>query len=201
MIRAWSPVVPHGWSTSAEIAVDQAGRGAVFRGLALATLPDGRARIYATDFHNARVVVFDEHWRLVVRRGAFVDRAIPAWYAPFGIQAAGLERLRQLRVARARERKRLADGRLRRRVRSRRQVARPRRDAWGRWTSRGEWPSSPEGFGPRAGSLVVANFGSGRVDVFERRDDRWSFRGVLRHERRQAGRASRRLGNRVRERR
>jgi hypothetical protein len=27
----------------------------------------------------------------------------------------------------------------------------------------------------------VANFGSGRVDVFERRAPGWSFRGVLRH--------------------
>jgi uncharacterized protein (TIGR03118 family) len=38
----------------------------------------------------------------------------------------------------------------------------------------------PEGFGPRAGSLMVANFGSGRVDVFERRTGGWSFEGVLR---------------------
>src|SRR5204862_1681108 len=46
-------------------------------------------RLYATDFHNGRVLVFDSRWRRVVRRGAFVDRAIPAWYAPFGIQAVG----------------------------------------------------------------------------------------------------------------
>ena len=49
----------------------------------------GHARLYATDFHNARIAMFDERWHRVTRRGAFVDRAIPAWYAPFGIQAAG----------------------------------------------------------------------------------------------------------------
>ncbi|MEP6812045.1 MAG: TIGR03118 family protein [Actinomycetota bacterium] len=179
MIRAWSPVVPHGWSTSAVIAVDQAERGAVFRGLALATLPDGNERIYATDFHNARVVVFDERWRPVVRRGAFVDRAIPAWYAPFGIQAAGSSVFVSY-AWRAPVNGNDAptggyvdefdlEGRL---------VARvahmgPLDEPWG-------MAVAPKGFGPREGSLVVANFGSGRVDVFERRAGGWSFGGVLR---------------------
>jgi uncharacterized protein (TIGR03118 family) len=77
MIRGWSPIVPHGWSTSAEVAVDRAERGTVFRGIDLATLPGGNARAYATDFHNGHVLVFDEGWHEVVRRGAFVDRTIP----------------------------------------------------------------------------------------------------------------------------
>jgi uncharacterized protein (TIGR03118 family) len=179
MIRAWSPVVPHGWSTSAEIAVDQAERGAVFRGLALATLPNGRERIYATDFHNARVVVLDERWHPVVRRGAFVDRAIPAWYAPFGIQAAGSSVFVSY-AWRAPVNGNDSptggyvdefdlDGRLLARVAH----MGPLDEPWG-------MAVVPEGFGPRAGSLVVANFGSGRVDVFERRGAGWSFRGVLR---------------------
>jgi uncharacterized protein (TIGR03118 family) len=179
MIRAWSPVVPHGWSTSAEIAVDQAERGAVFRGLALATLPNGRERIYATDFHNARVVVLDERWRPVVRRGAFVDRAIPAWYGPFGIQAAGSSVFVSY-AWRAPVNGNDSptggyvdefdlDGRLLARVAH----MGPLDEPWG-------MAVVPEGFGPRAGSLVVANFGSGRVDVFERRGAGWSFRGVLR---------------------
>src|SRR5919197_1062779 len=54
MIRAWSPAVPRGWSTEAEVAVDAGASAAVFRGLALA-----RGRLYATNFHNARVLVFD----------------------------------------------------------------------------------------------------------------------------------------------
>jgi uncharacterized protein (TIGR03118 family) len=84
MIRGWSPTVPHGWSREAEVAVDAGAEGAVFRGLALAS-----GRLYATDFHNARVLVFDPRWRRVVRRGAFVDRSITDGYAPFGIAAFG----------------------------------------------------------------------------------------------------------------
>ena len=88
-IRGWSPVVPHGWSKLAVVAVDEGAKGAMFRGLAIATLPDGAQRLYATDFHNGRVEVFDGRWRRIVRRGAFVDHAIPAWYSPFGIQVIG----------------------------------------------------------------------------------------------------------------
>src|SRR5437588_7930879 len=82
MIRGWWRTVPRGWSTEAEVAVDAGGSGAVFRGLALAG-----GRLDAADFHNARVLVFDARWRRVLRRGAFVAPAIPAWYAPFGIAA------------------------------------------------------------------------------------------------------------------
>ncbi|TML13083.1 MAG: TIGR03118 family protein [Actinobacteria bacterium] len=84
MIRAWSPTVPDSWSTTAEVAVDAGGSGAVFRGLTLA-----RGRLFAADLHNAHVLVFDSRWGRVLKHGAFVDRAIPAWYAPFGIQSVG----------------------------------------------------------------------------------------------------------------
>ena len=179
MIRGWSPVVPHGWSTSAEIAVDWAAHGAVFRGLALATLPDGGRRIYATDFHNARVVVFDERWRPLLRPGAFVDRSIPEWYAPVGIRAAGghvfvtyawrapvngndsptggyvdefdLDGSLVARVARMG----------------------PLDEPWG-------LAVAPRGFGSLGGALLVGNFGSGRIDIFARRGSGWSFDGQLR---------------------
>ena len=84
MIRAWTPTVPGPWSTEAEVVVDEAAEAAVFRGIAIAG-----GRVYATDFHNGRVAVYDSHWRRVRRAGAFADPAIPDWYAPFGIQAVG----------------------------------------------------------------------------------------------------------------
>ena len=64
-------------------------RGAVYRGLAQATAPDGSTYLYAADFHNGRVDVFDANWRPIRWKGAFVDRKIPAWYNEFGIQAIG----------------------------------------------------------------------------------------------------------------
>jgi uncharacterized protein (TIGR03118 family) len=179
MIRGWSPVVPHGWSTSAEVAVDYALRGSVFRGLALATVRKGEQRLYVTDFHNDRVLVFDEHWREVVRPRAFVDPAIPAWYAPFGIQAAA-ERVFVSYAWRAPVNGNDAptggyvdefdlDGRLVARV------ARmgPLDEPWG-------MAVAPHGFGSHGGALLVGNFGSGRIDVFARHGSGWTFRGQLR---------------------
>jgi uncharacterized protein (TIGR03118 family) len=84
MIRGWAPTVPTGWSRQAVVAVDTGASGTVFRGVTLA-----RGKLYATDFHNDRVLVFDSKWRRIVKPGAFVDRAKSAWYAPFGIQAVG----------------------------------------------------------------------------------------------------------------
>src|SRR5207245_3475542 len=47
------------------------------------------AQRYATDFHNARVDVFDATGAAVLTAGGFVDPTIPAGYAPFGIQTIG----------------------------------------------------------------------------------------------------------------
>ncbi|HEY8644520.1 MAG TPA: TIGR03118 family protein, partial [Gaiellaceae bacterium] len=72
MLRAWTPTVPKGWSTQAIVVADQAAEATVFRGVAIAG-----ERVYATDFHNARVAVYDARWHRVRRAGAFVDRSIP----------------------------------------------------------------------------------------------------------------------------
>ena len=52
------------------------------------TLPlaDAGDQLYATDFHNARVDVFDSGFNVVTTPGAFVDKKIPHRFAPFGIQ-------------------------------------------------------------------------------------------------------------------
>jgi uncharacterized protein (TIGR03118 family) len=173
MIRGWSPTVPHGWSTEAEVAVDASGSAAVFRGVALAS-----GRLYATDFHNDRVLVFDARWRRVVHRGAFVDPAIPAWYAPFGIAALG-GRIFVSYAWRAPVNGNDAptggyvdefdlDGRLVARVGSTRELDEP----WG-------LALAPRGFGRFGGDLLVANFGSGRINAYARRGRRWTFRGRL----------------------
>ena len=50
----------------------------------------GARRLYASDFHNGRVDVFDAGFnKLALPAGAFIDPALPAGYAPFGIQAIG----------------------------------------------------------------------------------------------------------------
>jgi uncharacterized protein (TIGR03118 family) len=167
-IRGWSPVVPTGWSTEAVVAVDAGATGTVFRGLAIA-----RGRLYATDFHNDRVLVYDERWRPVVRKGAFVDPSIPEWYAPFGIQAAGSSIFVSY-AYRAPVNGNDApsggyvdefdlDGRLVARV------ARmgPLHEPWG-------LAQAPDR------RLYVANFGTGRIAIFARRGDGWRFDGFVR---------------------
>jgi uncharacterized protein (TIGR03118 family) len=173
MIRGWSPAVPHGWSHEAEVAVDASGSGAVFRGLALAG-----GRLYATDFHNARVLVWDARWRRVLRRGAFVDRSVPAWYAPFGIAAIG-GHVFVTYAWRAPVDGNDAptggyvdefdlDGRLVARIGRSHELDEP----WG-------VALAPRGFGRFGGDLLVANFGSGRILAYARRGSGWVLRGAL----------------------
>jgi uncharacterized protein (TIGR03118 family) len=84
-ITAWSPAVS---LTSAVTVFDSAGK-AVFKGLALAS-SNGANFLYAADFHNNKIVVFDKNFAMVtMQSGAFQDPALPAGFAPFGIQAIG----------------------------------------------------------------------------------------------------------------
>src|SRR5438105_1545732 len=75
-IRGWNPALPPTPpATSTQTFVgpndaDQSGAGAIFKGLAIAG-----SQLYATDFHNAKVDVFDSSFHLVP--GGFVDPKLP----------------------------------------------------------------------------------------------------------------------------
>jgi uncharacterized protein (TIGR03118 family) len=84
-LSGWSPGVN---ATNAIKAFDGAAAGAVYKGLALAG-SGGANFLYATDFHNARVDVFNAAFTKVPAAGGFIDPTLPAGYAPFGIQAIG----------------------------------------------------------------------------------------------------------------
>lgn len=84
-ITGWNTGVPApGPSTVAEIAVDNSASGAIYKGLALVTSGQG-SFLYATDFHNAKIDVFDKTFAPVTTLGGFVDDQIPVGFAPFGI--------------------------------------------------------------------------------------------------------------------
>jgi uncharacterized protein (TIGR03118 family) len=172
-IRAWTPTVPHKWSAQSEIVVDGAGEAAIFRGVAVAG-----GRLYATDFHNARVDVFDDHWRPVAMPGAFLDKTIPSWFAPDNIQLlAG--HLFVTYVGRAPvdgnddptggyvDEFDLA-GRLLARVGRMGALNEP----WG-------LALAPSSFGRYRGDLLVANFGDGHVNAFRQAGGRWTLDGAL----------------------
>jgi uncharacterized protein (TIGR03118 family) len=85
MIAGWAPSV----SAANAVTVFTDLNGAVYKGLAIAS--NGTASfLYATDFHNGRVDVFDSSYvrqTPTVTSFAFSDPNLPAGYAPFGIQA------------------------------------------------------------------------------------------------------------------
>jgi uncharacterized protein (TIGR03118 family) len=87
-IAGWNPNVDQ---AHAVIVADQSGNGAVYKLLALGTNAQGTF-IFASDFHNGTVDIFDSHFNLVhFGPDAFVDPttgmdAIPSDFAPFGIK-------------------------------------------------------------------------------------------------------------------
>jgi uncharacterized protein (TIGR03118 family) len=84
-ITAWAPDVG---PTNAFVMYDDGTGGAVYKGLALAAM-NGNNFLYATDFHNNKIDVFNTNFTKVAMPGAFTDPAIPVGFAPFGIQAIG----------------------------------------------------------------------------------------------------------------
>ena len=73
--------------TEAILVSDNSPSGAVYKGLALATRTSGGPTLYATNFHNGTVDVFDSSFHLVTTllATAFKDPNLPANFAPFGI--------------------------------------------------------------------------------------------------------------------
>ena len=49
-------------STVAELVIDNSASVAVYKGMAIAKLPDGSTDIYATDFHNNKIDVYNDQW-------------------------------------------------------------------------------------------------------------------------------------------
>lgn len=172
MIRGWAPTVPNGWSEQAVVAVDTGVSGTVFRGVTIA-----RGKLYATDFHNGRVLVFDSKWRRVDEPGAFVDRQKPG-YTPFGIQAIG-DRIFVTFASPAPVNGNDAphggyvdefdlEGHLIAHVGGTDALDQP----WG-------IALAPRGFGRFGGDVLVANFGSGKINAYRHDGDGWSYDGRL----------------------
>jgi uncharacterized protein (TIGR03118 family) len=175
--------VLRGWNggTAAQVPVQDAVAGASYKGLAIGETADG-PRLFAADFHNGQVDVFDGSWKLVQNSG-FVDPGLPEGYAPFGIQTIGS----RVFVAYAKHDDEEEDeeqagqglgfvdvydtaGDLVARVAQHGQLNAP----WG-------LAVAPEGFGRFAGDLLVGNFGDGQINAFaELPNGRFEHRGELR---------------------
>jgi uncharacterized protein (TIGR03118 family) len=162
-ISAWAQAS----ATNAVTMYDDGAGGAVYKGLAIAK--NGTANLlYATDFHNNKVDVFDKSFAKVSVTGHFSDTTIPAGFAPFGIQAIGsriyVTYAKQLAPA---NRDDVAgaglgyvnvfdtDGVLIMRLASAGSLNAP----WG-------VALAPADFGSLSGALLIANFGDGVINAF-----------------------------------
>jgi uncharacterized protein (TIGR03118 family) len=177
-ILGWSPSVS---GTTAVVAVDNSSTAARYDGLA--TTDD---RLYAADFHNGRVDVFDASFKPVTIPNAFVDSKIPKGWAPFGIQALGGNVFVSYAKQDAKKANPVpagglgyvdefsADGALISRVASQGGPRAPLNAPWG-------LALAPSNFGAYSGDLLVGNFGNGRISAYQpKAGNTWAYKGQVR---------------------
>ena len=169
IIAGWSPAAD---TTHAIMAVDNSINNAIYKGLALGAGGSGQL-LYAADFHNGKIDVFDGTFAPATVSGGFMDTTLPAGFAPFGIQAIGGDVYVTYAMQDADAEDEVAgkglgyvdlydaNGNLLRRIASRGDLNAP----WG-------VALAPASFGALGSSLLIGNFGDGRINAFD------AFRGV-----------------------
>ncbi len=170
-----------GWNPAAGATVAQlvsSSPTAVYKGLTIAT-SDAGTMLYATNFHDGTVDVFDSNWHMVQTAGGFMDKSIPAGYAPFGIQELnGLIYVSYAKQNAAKHDDLAGEGRgfvdvfTTNGFRVERLVSRGELDSpWGLTVA-------PSSFGRFGGDLLVGNFGDGHINAYDPFNGR--FMGTLR---------------------
>ena len=149
--------------TTAIREVDNSPSGAIYKGLAIAG-----ATLYAADFHNGKIDVFDGNFTQIFPAGGFTDPNLPSGFAPFNIQNIG----GKLYVTYAKQDASGEDdvagagngfvdvfdanGNLQQRLISNGPLNSP----WG-------LALAPGGFGEYSNALLVGNFGDGTINAFD----------------------------------
>jgi uncharacterized protein (TIGR03118 family) len=143
-------------------------KDAIFKGLAIGHIHGMGPVLYAADFHHNQIVVFNGRFKPVHLMGAFMDPRLPAHFAPFNVQNIG----GRIYVAYAKQDAAAEDevdglglgfvdvytlrGKLIHRVASRGPLDAP----WG-------LVMAPGGFGRFSHTLLVGNFGNGRIHAYD----------------------------------
>lgn len=172
-----------GWTPAVDAATAIPGAttpGAIYKGLATAG-----DRLFATDFHDGRVDVFDASFKPVATSGGFKDPKVALGFAPFGIQALGGDIFVTFAKQDAAKKDDVAapgqgyvdefttDGVLVRRVVNSGKKNAPLNVPWG-------LAMAPSTFGSFAGDLLVGNFGNGRISAYAQSGSTWVYKGQLR---------------------
>ena len=164
-----------GWNngSNAVLKADNSTSGAVYKGLAIATSGSNNY-LYATDFHNGKVDIFDTNVAAVAIAGAFTDPSIPAGYAPFGIQNINGRIYVTYAVQDSAKHDDVpgpghgyvdifsTSGQLIRQL-----------VAGGALNSPWGLVSAPMGFGPFGGTLLIGNFGDGAINAYDETSGTW----------------------------
>ena len=179
-IAAWGPPVTPAIGAAQIKATTP---GAVYTGLAIATTGAGD-QLYAANFAQGRIDVFDTTFTLLNKpRWAFRDSHLPKGYAPFNVQTLN----GRIFVAYAKVDPKTGeeqagrglgfvdeytvDGHLVARVASRGTLNAP----WG-------LAFAPTAWGEPAGTLLVGNFGDGRINILRPKSHgRYDFAGLVRN--------------------
>ncbi|MCC6369164.1 MAG: TIGR03118 family protein [Bryobacterales bacterium] len=167
-ISAWSNKVEGG---NARIVIDNSASKAVYKGLTVASTPDG-PRLYAANFRTGAVDTFDSNFRPVSSTD-FGEPLIPG-YAPFNIQRIG----QRLFVTYAKQSGEgdedlpgagngfvltfTPDGKLMNLLAGGGALNSP----WG-------LAMAPDYFGDFAGALLVGNFGDGKINAYDSCSGSW----------------------------
>jgi uncharacterized protein (TIGR03118 family) len=158
---------------TANIMVDKSTSGVVYKGAAAANAANG-PQLYAANFHDGTVDVFDTNFNSITTPGGFMDPNVPAGFAPFGIQRIG----RKLYVTYAMQDEDRHDD-----------VAGPGNgfvnvfdfdgNLLGRLASNGALNSpwavvmAPANFGDLSYTLLVGNFGDGTINAYDSCSGQW----------------------------
>jgi uncharacterized protein (TIGR03118 family) len=164
-ISGWNPRVD---PTHATMVIDNSASNAVYKALARGHSGAGDV-LFATDFHNRKVDVFDASFVAVHAPGAFVDPNLPSDYAPFGVLALPGEVIvayaKQLPPDNDDDDAGPGHGYV--------DVFHPNGAFVTRLISQGALNSpwglalAPANFGVLGGALLVGNFGDGRINAYD----------------------------------
>jgi uncharacterized protein (TIGR03118 family) len=167
---------PNGASTQGIIALDNSGdnftnptnpSGAVYKGLAIATVANGQTRLYVTNFRSGMVEMYSDGFMALGSPPAFVDPKLPDSYAPFNVAVLNGAVFVTYAVQNAAKHDDVAgqghgivdvfelDGTFRQRFAQHGQLNSP----WG-------VAQAPTGFGALGGDLWIGNFGNGHINAY-----------------------------------
>ena len=159
----------YAWASgdSARTVADRSAGGSVYKGLELAN--DGTGNfLFATDFHNGKIDVFDKSYNLVASK-SFMDPMIPAGFAPFNIRLIDsvlyVTYAKQLGPENKDDEKGAGNGYV--------NIFNTGGSLVKRFASQGKLNSpwgiekAPEGFGQGKRVILVGNFGDGHINVYE----------------------------------